>query len=273
MNQYEKMIGQAAIRTFGRIPNIIKAIEELSELQQALCKHIVSERDAMTVASVHEEIADVYIMLNRLMMLFDPTEVQDWKDSKLEHMAVLLGMGEEERGTTSSVTASPCHLPMKGKAFGEASECDKCARRGPCATCEGAEVPEIRCSPCGKGETRMNDTPITHQFYRPVICVKSGGPFIRGAVYAIIGYNNGNHIFYVNNEGDPECEVFHNFIVDGGPGELRLPDDPEDGPWMDYMFDVKEFTPNLSDCVHKETKGQTDGPEEPTGEALEEMRL
>ena len=114
MNQYERKIGQAAIRTFGRIPNIIKAIEELAELQQALCKHIVSENDGMTVASVHEEIADVQIMLNRLMMLFDPTEVQDWKDSKLEAMARLLGME---------------------------SECDRCARCGPCAVCEGPEEP------------------------------------------------------------------------------------------------------------------------------------
>ena len=114
MNQYERKIGQAAIKTFGRIPNIIKAIEELAELQQALCKHIASENDGMTVASVHEEIADVQIMLNRLMMLFDPTEVQDWKDSKLEAMARLLGME---------------------------SECDKCQRCGPCAVCEGPEEP------------------------------------------------------------------------------------------------------------------------------------
>ena len=114
MNQYERKIGQAAIKAFGRIPNIIKAIVELSELQQALCKHIVSEHDAMTVASVHEEIADVQIMLGRLMMLFDPTEVEDWKGSKLEHMAKLLGLG---------------------------SECDKCRRCGPCAVCEGPEEP------------------------------------------------------------------------------------------------------------------------------------
>lgn len=114
MNQYERKIGQAAIKTFGRIPNIIKAIEELSELQQALCKHIVSETDAMTVASVHEEIADVQIMLGRLMMLFDPTEVEDWKGSKLDHMAKLLGLE---------------------------SECDRCARCGPCAVCEGPEEP------------------------------------------------------------------------------------------------------------------------------------
>lgn len=114
MNQYERRIGQAAIKTFGRIPNIIKAIEELSELQQALCKHIVSENDAPTVANVHEEIADVQIMLGRLLMLFDPTEVQDWRDSKLEMMAKLLGLE---------------------------SECDKCQRCGPCAVCEGPEEP------------------------------------------------------------------------------------------------------------------------------------
>lgn len=179
MNQYERKIGQAAIKTFGRIPNIIKTIEELSELQQALCKHIVSERDAMTVASVHEEIADVQIMLGRLMMLFDPTEVQDWRDSKLEMMAKLLGLEdeeeeEEEKEKTSSVTAAPCHLPKPGNAFEELdrlcnmtshaceilckgiyeavsplmrrppegeSERDKCQRHGPCAVCEGPEEP------------------------------------------------------------------------------------------------------------------------------------
>ena len=99
MNQYEKAIGHAAIRTFGRIPNIIKAVEELAELQQALCKHMSAPDDAMTVENVHEEIADAQIMLGRLMMLFDPTEVQDWKDRKLEKTARLLGVGVEERGS------------------------------------------------------------------------------------------------------------------------------------------------------------------------------
>lgn len=107
MNQYERRIGQAAIKTFGRIPNIIKAIEELSELQQALCKHIVSENDAPTVANVHEEIADVQIMLGRLMMLFDPTEVEDWKGSKLDNMAKLLGIEDEEEEIPTEPDVSP----------------------------------------------------------------------------------------------------------------------------------------------------------------------
>ena len=142
MNQYERAIGHAAIRTFGRIPNIIKAIEELSELQQALCKHVVSEQDAMTVASVHEEIADVQIMLGRLMMLFDPTEVQDWKDSKLEKTARLLGLEMEGDGDNSGETMKGndlirhgCAAPPspEGEGFGET--CDRCA------VCEGPEEP------------------------------------------------------------------------------------------------------------------------------------
>lgn len=114
MNQYERAIGHAAIRTFGRIPNIIKAVEELAELQQALCRHMAKPDDAMTVENVHEEIADAQIMLGRLMMLFDPTEVQEWKDRKLERTAEALGLQ---------------------------SECDKCARCGTCAVCEGPEEP------------------------------------------------------------------------------------------------------------------------------------
>ena len=98
MNQYERAIGHAAIRTFGRIPNIIKTVEELAELQQALCRHMAKPDDAMTVENVHEEIADAQIMLGRLMMLFDPTEVQEWKDRKLEKTAVLLGVGVENGG-------------------------------------------------------------------------------------------------------------------------------------------------------------------------------
>ena len=115
MNRYEREIGEAAIRTFGIIPNIIKAVEELAELQQALCKYIVAPNDAMIVENVHEEIAAVEIMLNRLKMMFDPTEVEEWKGRKLEKTARLLGMDE-----------------AKG---------DRCSRCGPCAVCEGPEEP------------------------------------------------------------------------------------------------------------------------------------
>lgn len=106
VNQYERAIGHAAIRTFGRIPNIIKAVEELAELQQALCRHMAKPDDAMTVENVHEEIADAQIMLGRLMMLFDPTEVQEWKDRKLEKTARLLGVGVGDGGDRAQGTGN-----------------------------------------------------------------------------------------------------------------------------------------------------------------------
>ena len=158
MNQYERAIGHAAIRTFGRIPNIIKAIEELSELQQALCKHVVSEHDAMIVASVHEEIADVQIMLGRLMMLFDPTEVQDWKESKLEKMARMLGLDEatgnrqqatgnrqQETGERWEAVGAAMRRPPKGEGL-----------RGTTGT---SSVTACGCATFPKGEGLENEGP------------------------------------------------------------------------------------------------------------------
>ena len=101
MNAYERAVGEAAMRTYGHVGNILKAVEELAELQQALCKHLALPNDGMTVASVHEEMADVEIMMGRLRMMFDGAEVQDWKDRKLDKMARILGIElgeEEERG-------------------------------------------------------------------------------------------------------------------------------------------------------------------------------
>ena len=85
-------IGIAALSTLGKVPNIIKTIEELSELQQALCKYLTGPVDEAVYANVHEELADAGIMLNRMLMIFDATEVFDWRDSKLDAMATRLGV-------------------------------------------------------------------------------------------------------------------------------------------------------------------------------------
>ena len=92
MNNYERTIGDAALKAFGRVVNILKAVEELAELQHALVRHLAAPTDGMTISDVHEEMADVEIMLNRLMMMFDPAEVADWKDSKLDRLARTLGV-------------------------------------------------------------------------------------------------------------------------------------------------------------------------------------
>lgn len=92
MSPFERAVGEAALKQMGTIPNIIKAVEEFAELQQALCKYMVGSVDIEVMANVHEELADASIMLNRMLSIFDATEVQDWKDSKLEAMAERLGV-------------------------------------------------------------------------------------------------------------------------------------------------------------------------------------
>lgn len=92
MNAYERAVGEAALKNMGAIPNMIKCVEELAELQRALCRYMTGPVDADTLANVHEEIADVQIMLGRMLMIFDPLEVEDWKDSKLERVALALGV-------------------------------------------------------------------------------------------------------------------------------------------------------------------------------------
>ena len=110
MTNYERAVGVAALRQFGRVPNIIKAIEELAELQQALCKNLTAMGDGLIYESVCEEMADVEIMLGRLKMLFDPETVQEWKERKLERTAELLGVGICEGKTTSSAhDGAPSH--------------------------------------------------------------------------------------------------------------------------------------------------------------------
>ena len=82
----------AALEEFGFENQMLKSIEELAELQRAIARAIVapSDRD-----NIHEEIADVEIMLNQMRLIFDPTEIDDWKDSKLERLARMVGVDIE----------------------------------------------------------------------------------------------------------------------------------------------------------------------------------
>lgn len=57
-----------AIACYGKDSQIRMAIEEMSELTKELCKHF---RGQTTVDDIASEIADVIIMLEQLVMLFD----------------------------------------------------------------------------------------------------------------------------------------------------------------------------------------------------------
>lgn len=61
-------IYKSMIEKFGKEAQTIVAIEELSELQKVLCKHL---RGQTNFENIVEEIADVKIMLEQLELIFD----------------------------------------------------------------------------------------------------------------------------------------------------------------------------------------------------------
>lgn len=61
-----------AIKIFGELHQEVKAIEEMAELQQELAKYTCCNGDYGRIA---EEMADVYIMLQQLLMIFDNSDL------------------------------------------------------------------------------------------------------------------------------------------------------------------------------------------------------
>ena len=74
----------SAIETFGKEAQLIMAMEEMSELIQALSKNI---RGADNVDNIAEEIADVEIMILQLIEIFNCVESEtDWYMKKLQRL-------------------------------------------------------------------------------------------------------------------------------------------------------------------------------------------
>ena len=72
---------QQLIKKYGE-NQLIVAIEELSELQKELCKHL---RNNLNIANLIEELADVEIMLEQIKLYFNisPVDVEKKKNWKL----------------------------------------------------------------------------------------------------------------------------------------------------------------------------------------------
>lgn len=78
-------ICRAALEAFGAEAQMVMAIEEMSELTKELCKH---RRGRDNVEAIAEEIADVEIMLQQMVILFDCAEqVETFRRYKLERLA------------------------------------------------------------------------------------------------------------------------------------------------------------------------------------------
>ena len=71
------------IYTYGEDSQIWMAIEEMSELSNALAKY---RRGRVTHEDVCEEIADVAIMIIQLSKIFGPDDVSDYFERKLDRL-------------------------------------------------------------------------------------------------------------------------------------------------------------------------------------------
>lgn len=81
----EREVLTQAVTTFGQQPQIIVAIEEMSELTKELCK---AQRGAQNRDHIAEEIADVEIMLEQLKLIYNVTPaVISWRANKIKRLA------------------------------------------------------------------------------------------------------------------------------------------------------------------------------------------
>lgn len=78
-------ICRAALEAFGAGLQVMMTIEEMSELTKELCKNGRGQENTTHIA---EEIADVEIMLQQMVMLFDCAgQVETFRRYKLERLA------------------------------------------------------------------------------------------------------------------------------------------------------------------------------------------
>lgn len=82
---------QLAIDSYGRVNRVIKTVEELSELSQALCKILTSkftDDNSEIFENIFEEMADVEIMLEQCKMIFYKSEdkINDYKKKKIKRL-------------------------------------------------------------------------------------------------------------------------------------------------------------------------------------------
>ncbi len=74
-----------ALKTWGKEPQMLQVIEEMSELTKEILKNINRNKD--NIAELIEETADVEIMLAQLKQCFCiEKEVADYKSQKLEKL-------------------------------------------------------------------------------------------------------------------------------------------------------------------------------------------
>lgn len=89
-----RQLYRCALDTWGPDAQTLMVMEEMSELQKELCKHA---RGKDNLEAIVEEIADVQIMLEQMMVLYDCNRgVKDYKEIKVARLASRLSIACEE---------------------------------------------------------------------------------------------------------------------------------------------------------------------------------
>ena len=84
-----------ALKTWGKNPQMLQVIEEMSELTKEILKNVNRGKD--NVSEIMEETADVEIMLEQLKCCYNiNTQVADYKKQKLLKIAKRLDEWENE---------------------------------------------------------------------------------------------------------------------------------------------------------------------------------
>ncbi len=84
-----------ALKTWGKNPQMLQVIEEMSELIKEILKNVNRGKD--NISEIIEETADVEIMLEQLKCCYNiKQEVEDYKKQKLLKIAKRLDEWENE---------------------------------------------------------------------------------------------------------------------------------------------------------------------------------
>lgn len=93
----ETEVYSLALKTWGKEPQMLQVIEEMSELTKEILKNINRNKD--NIAELIEETADVEIMLTQLKQCLGiEKEVADYKSQKLEKLWLRLNELNKKQG-------------------------------------------------------------------------------------------------------------------------------------------------------------------------------
>lgn len=91
----EQELYKRALRVWGKEPQMLQVIEEMSELIKEILKNVNRQKD--NISEIIEETADVEIMLGQLKCCYDiKNQVDDYKREKFKTIARRLDEWEKK---------------------------------------------------------------------------------------------------------------------------------------------------------------------------------